>query len=567
MPNAVSSAIAETWGSLRTLAGNPGLRRLNLALAGSMIGDWAYATAVVVWAYEQGGASAVGIWATIRLGAVALVTPVAALLADRYPRIAVLVGSGLLRAVTMLAAAGVIAFDGPPLAVYALATVASIVAAPFRPAQLALLPSLVRTPEELTAANGVGSTLESLAFFVGPALGGLLLTVSSVPVVIVVQVATLLWSSVLVLSIRRLQEPQAQLDPLPPATDHDDGQQGPGAAPESDDGFWTELVAGIRVIAADRDLRLITGLYAAQTFVAGASLVFEVTLAAEALGLGAAGVGYLDSVMGVGALAGGLVAIALARRARLATDFGIGVMFWALPLVLIAIWPQVAAAFVAMFIIGVANPIADVNANTIMQRVVPDAVLGRVFGALDTALIAAMALGTLVTPLLIEALGIQATLLALAAPVVLVSAAAIPRLRHLDVALREPAHYSLLRGLPVFSPLLRTEVEAIALGLQEQRVDPGAVVVTQGEPGDRFYVVERGSVDVLRDGQVVARLAAGDCFGEIALLRDVPRTATVVAVDSCVLQTLDRSAFLSATSNVDVRSRIDAMAAKRLPSY
>jgi MFS family permease len=220
-----------------------------------------------------------------------------------------------------------------------------------------------------------------------------------------------------------------------------------------------------------------------------------------------------------------------------------------------------------MFVIGVANPVADVNANTIMQRVVPDSVLGRVFGALDTALVAAMALGALITPLLIEALGIRGALAALAVPVVLTVTFAWPRLRRIDVSLREPAHYGLLRSLSIFAPLQRTELEGVALQLEQREAEAGEVLLSEDEAGDRFYVLESGAVDVLRHGSIVTRLAAGDVFGEIALLRDVPRTASVVAVQDCVLQTLDRGAFLAAVGNVDVRSRVDAMAAKRLPAY
>lgn len=530
-----------------------------------MTGDWAYATAIVVWAYQQGGAAAVGIWGTVRLTVLAVATPFASTLADRLPRVAVMVGSDLGRAGIMAGAAVVIATGGPDLVVYTLATVAALVAAPFRPAQLALLPSLVHSPEELTAANGVGSTLESLAFFLGPALGGVLLTVSTVPVVITVQVATLLVSALLVASIARHRTDPAEDDPPegePPEQESAAAEDGAGSG-----GFWRESAAGFRAIAAEPDLRLVALLYSAQTLVAGASLVFEVTMADDLLGIGPEGVGYLDSVLGVGALVGGLVAIALATRGRLASDFGLGVLFWGVPLLLVTLWPGVGTAFAAMFVIGVANPVADVNANTIMQRVVPDAVLGRVFGALDTVLIAAMALGTLVTPLLIDAFGIRVALAVLALPVVLAVAAGWARLRRLDRTLREPAHYGLLRSLPVFTPLRRTELEAVALQLEPVEVQAGTTVLREGEAGDRFYVVESGAVEVVRHGEVVARLAAGDVFGEIALLRDVPRTASVVAVDDCVLQTLDREAFLAAVGNVEVRSRIDAIAARRLPAY
>jgi MFS family permease len=564
----VRTAVRETLSSLRTIWDNRSLRRLNLALAGSMIGDWAYATAIVVWAYENGGPTAVGLWFAIRLAAMAVVTPFAATLADRFPRIAVMVGTDLVRLVIVLAVAAVIAVDGPAAVVYVLATLASLVSAPFRPAQMALLPGLVRSPEELTAANAVGSTVESLAMFIGPAIGGLLLTLTGIPVVLLVNAVTFTWSAVLVLSIARSEaEVSAPLE--------DSGGDDPTADPDrptdaEDDpseSFWAQSVAGFRVLLANRDLRLITLLYCAQTVVAGASIVFEVTMADDLLGTGPAGVGYLDSVLGVGALVGGLLAVALAPRHRLASDFGLGVLFWAVPLLLVTVWPTAAVAFLAMFVLGVANPVADVNASTILQRLVPDAVMGRVFGALDAALIAAMALGSLVMPLLLRELGLQWALAALTLPVALLWLVTVPLLRSLDTRLEPPEHLPLVRALSVFQPLLQTDQEAVALQLVEQRVAAGTVVLTQGEAGDRFYVLESGAVDIVRDGDVVNTLAAGDCFGEIALLRDVPRTASVVATEDCVLQTLSREDFLAAVSNPEARTAADAIAARRLPSY
>jgi len=552
----VQRAVRETLSSLHTIWDSRALRRLNLALAGSMIGDWAYATAIVVWAYENGGPTAVGLWFAIRLAALAMVTPFAATLADRFPRIAVMVGCDLVRLVLVLAVAAVIATDGPAAVGYVLATLASLVAAPFRPAQMALLPGLVRSPEELTAANAVGSTVESLAMFIGPAIGGLLLTLTGVPVVLLVNAATFTWSALLVLSIARSGRTE---DVRPPPADAPDD--------EAAESFWAESMAGIRVLLTHRDLRLITLLYCAQTAVAGASIVFEVTMADELLGTGPAGVGYLDSVLGVGALVGGLLAVALAPRHRLASDFGLGVLFWAVPLLLVTVWPTAAVAFLAMFVLGVANPVADVNASTILQRLVPDAVMGRVFGALDSANIAAMALGSLVMPLLLATLGLQWALAVLTLPVALLWLVTVPRLRSLDARLQPPKHVRLVQALSIFQPLLQTEQEAVAMELVEQRVAAGTVVLTEGEAGDLFYVLESGAVDIVRDGVVVNRLTAGDCFGEIALLRDVPRTASVVASEDCVLQTLRREDFLAAVSNPEARSAADAIVARRLPSY
>jgi len=551
----IGTAINETRTSLATVFRNRSLRRLNLALAGSMIGDWAYYTALVVWAYGVGGATAVGIFGTVKMAVSAVGAPFTSALADRIPRRTLMVLCDVIRVVLVSAAAAMIEWEGPDLAVFALAVVAGLVGTAFRPAQLALTPSLVDEPDELTAANGVGSTIESLAFFVGPAVAGLLLGVADVAVVFLLNAATFVWSAVLV----------AGVHPKPVAV-QPTGPDGPDdGAEEPRSSFVRESLAGFGIVWRHPDLRLITVIYCAQTVVAGASLVFGVAIALDLTDLGPAGLGYLDSTLGVGALVGGLLTVALASRHRLASDFGWGVFFWAAPLLLIAVWPVAAAAFLAMAVIGAANPVVDVNANTILQRLAPDAVLGRVFGALESALIATMALGSLVMPLLIAWIGLRWGLVALSVPIAAIALVSLPRLRRLDVGIREPAGVSLLYGVPLFQPLRRPLVEQLAAKLEQRRVEAGDVVVREGDVGDLFYVIESGALDARHDGRLLTHMSAGDHFGEIALLRDVPRTATVVATEDSVLQTIQREDFLAAlTGDEELRGRTESVAARRL---
>ncbi|HTE74866.1 MAG TPA: MFS transporter, partial [Actinomycetes bacterium] len=222
----IGTAINETRRSLATVFRNRALRRLNLALAGSMIGDWAYATAVAVWAYGVGGATAVGVFGTVRLTVAAVGAPFASALADRIPRRTLMVGCDLLRAVLVTAAAALVEWEGPELAVFGLAVVAGLAGTAFRPAQLALTPSLVEQPDELTAANGVASTIESLAFFVGPALGGILLSVADVASVFLLNALTYLWSAALVAGVHprassALTRPPAPGEDEAPSGDED----------------------------------------------------------------------------------------------------------------------------------------------------------------------------------------------------------------------------------------------------------------------------------------------------------------------------------------------------------
>jgi MFS family permease len=553
----ISDPVRETRTSLATIARNPNLRRLNLAFAGSSIGDWAYATAILVWAYDVGGVTAVGVWATLRLLLIALVTPFSSTLADRFSRKSVMIGADLCRAVLVALAAVLIATDAPALSVFIVATLASLSGSPFQPALAALLPSLVDRPQELTAANGMASTLESLAFFIGPAIGGLLLSVTTVQVVVAFNAVTFLVSAALVSRIRVAAKTSVEVG---------DTQTEPSE--DSSGSFLADSLAGFGEIWRRPDLRLVSIVYCAQTLVAGASFVFGVAVAVQMTSFGAHGVGYLDSVLGIGSIIGGLVAIARATRQRLASDFAVGVLFWALPLLLIAVWPQTGAALLAMFVIGIANPVVDVNASTIIQRSAPDEVLGRVFGALESGLIAAMSLGSLIMPLLIIALGLRWSLAVLAGFMALVVLPAMARFRRLDRHLHEPEGLTLLRETTLFAPLESKSLELIAQQLVRVEVAAGEAIIREGEEGDQFYLVESGELAVTFAGRPLGVAGPGEPIGEIALLRDVPRTATVTAVQPTVLLALSREDFLSAVSgDSEVNNRADDLIARRIPTY
>ncbi|MFN8159092.1 MAG: MFS transporter, partial [Candidatus Nanopelagicales bacterium] len=561
-----------------TVFRNPGLRNINLAFAGSAIGDWAYATAIVVWAYSQGGLTLVGIWGTVRLLLMALVTPFASTLVDRWPRKMVMITSDLVRGALVFLVAALIFIEVNDVVILVLATLAALVGSPFRPAVAALMPSLVDEPEELTAANGAASTIESLAFFVGPALGGVMLTVLDVSAVIIFDGLTFLWSAFLV---SRIRVPKHHLSPgQKPATlaevapDEALDAVGQGAVSvavaedKKTEGFVAESLAGFKAILADKDLRLVAGVYCAQTIVAGASIVYTVEMAVQMTTFGAEGVGYMDSVLGVGAILGGLVAIGRASKQRIATDFGWGVVFWAVPLVLAALGDAMWAALTAVLIIGFANPIVDVNASTIMQRLTPDAVLGRVFGALETALIAAMAFGSIVYPILFHWVGLRWSLAILGIAVTLLVLPTFGRLRRLDGVLGASEELELLSQIPLFAPLEPKSLEDVARQLKRREVRAGEAVITEGEVGDRFYIVEFGRTTATHNGQVLSTQKPGDPFGEIALLRDVPRTATVTADEDSVLLYLERDEFLAAvTGNSEVAGRVDDLIARRIPTY
>jgi MFS family permease len=518
-----------------------------------VVGDWAYAVAVSVYAYGEGGPAAVGVLAVVRYLLMAVVTPFAATLADRYPRRAVMISADLIRAALVVIAAGVIFSEGPALLVYGLAIVTSLAGTPFRPSQAALLPKHARDSGELTAANVASSTIESVGFFAGPALGGLLLAVADIPVVYLFNAATFIWSAALVFRIRPVAEPALQED----AADETD------AVPSV--GFLRESAAGFGTILRSRDLRALVGLYSAQCVVAGASAVFIVAVALDMLDLGKAGVGYLDATLGVGGLVGGFVALVLAQRGRLAFDFALGVFLWAGPLVLIAAWPTLPSAIIALILIGIANSLVDINVYTILQRVVPDEVMGRVFGALESSLIGAMALGALLMPILISTIGLRGGLLVIGAAVSAVALLALPRLLSIDRTTLAPAGIDLLLGIPMLAPLPERILERLARSLVTVELKAGETAVREGDEGDRFYIVKSGTLSVSKVGEQVAELGQGESFGEIALLRDVPRTATVTAATDVVLLALDRRHFIPAvTGHGDAHEAAELVISSRM---
>ena len=534
----VRRALRDTWTSLASVFVSPALRRIQLALAGSMIGDWAYATAVIVWAYGEGGAELVGLWGAVRLLLMAFAAPIGSSLADRLPRKAVLIGSDLVRAALVCAAAVMLIVDAPAMAILAVATLTALIGCVFRPAQMAWLPSLTTKPEQLTAANGASSTIESLAFFLGPALGALLVSATNVQTVFFLNAATFLLSAALVYGIR----PVVRDAPGDGRDDEDAGEKV---------GMLREMGGGFTHIAHDRDLLMVAVLVCAQTIVAGATIVLGVVLAVDVLDAGPEAVGIIDSMFGVGAIVGGFFAIARSTRNRLAGDLALGTALWSLPLLFIVVYPSPVTVFAAVILLGFGNPLVDVNFATIVQRLTPDAVLGRVFGAYEGALIGTMALGSALTPQLLDQIGLRWTLATLALVVGIPALLFIPRCLRLDATLRPPEGTELLRSIPIFAPMPPASVEALAGRLVRETALAGTTIIREGEGSDRFLVIESGRVEVTQDGRHLRFEGPGEFFGEIGLLRDVPRTATVTAVEDSQLLSLEREAFLDAVRGTD----------------
>lgn len=563
----VSEQLGESRIAITSVLRNRSLRRLNLALVGSVIGDWAFSVAISVYAYNNGGATALGIISVVRYLVMAVLAPLLATLADRFDRRLVMFGADAVRVVLVFASAAIVEFDGPELPVYALSVLTGIAGMVFRPAQAAILPSLAQDPSELTAANVVSSTINSIGFFVGPAVGGLLLAVADIGAVFAFNALTFVWSAIMVLGVRPVTRSAdgTETSDTPETPDGNAEESGSSAAAG---GMFAGVGDGYRVILGNRHLRLIVALYVAQTVVAGCSAVYEVAIALDLLGLEDSGVGVLNAALGVGGLIGGAVALVLSQRGRLSRDFGIGVVLWAAPLLLIVAVPSLPSALLAMMLIGLGNSLVDVNAETIVQRLVPDEVLGRVFGALDSAAIGGMALGAGIMPLLIVTVGLSTGLLIVAVSVTALVLVSVRGLQRVDRIALAPDGLETLRAVPMLSVLPDHAIERLARMSVRMTLPAGHMVFEQGDEGDRFYVIESGEVEVSKVGEPVARLGAMGSFGEIALLRDVPRTASVLTLTEVVVRALDRRHFLAAvTGHADASEQAELVVVRYMDIF
>jgi MFS family permease len=534
---------------------NRNLRRVQLAAVGATIGDWGYMLAVSVFAFrEGGGAQAVGLLLLVRMLPAGLISPFAAVLADRFPRERVMVAVDLARVPLILAAAISAYSNGPHIVVYAVAVATSIIGTPFKPAEAALIGSLAKTPSELTAANVSFGTIESLGAFAGPAIAGVLLAVVSPGTVFVFTAVLALWSAACIAGVKVPVEAEAALDEAP--------------AEEAAAGVLHEVGAGFRALAEDGRLAILSTLFAAQWLVSGIYYVVIVVIAIDLLGLGNGGVGYLDSACGVGALVGVLGAgTTLVGVRRLSVPFIVGSLLWSIPFILIGAYVNTAFALLMFAVLGVGSVLATVSGYTLTQRAVDNEVLGRAFGVYQTLGYVVTGVGAAITSPLIDWLGTRGALVATGCVVPALTIAFGPKLLQIDLEATAPAarRLGLLRGSDIFAPLPGIAIESLASQLVEQSYPAGTEIIREGDIGDRFYLIALGKVEVSTQGKLAATLGEGDYIGEIALLRDVPRTATCTAASDVEAFSLEREPFLEAvTGHAGSKETADRVIGARL---
>jgi MFS family permease len=511
--------------AIRQVMRNRALRRVSAGWLASVASEWTFVIALLVTAHDFGGVVGVAGVTTARMLPASLLAPLIAGVADRLPRASVLLTLHVLRAALVAVAAAGGVLEMPALVVGA-AVLEGMAAVLNRPTTLSLQPELARTPRELIAANAVASTGEAIGVLAGPAIGGVLLAVGGAPPAMLAAALGFALAAMALLPVVRA---------------------GSGAPPRDTSAAAGADEAGYTVLLRYPSASLLAGLFTAQTLVRGAFTVLLVAASIELLGLGRSGIGFLTATQGAGALLGAIFAFGLVGGRRLALTFSVCLALWGIPIALIGAAPAAAVAFVGGGVIGGANALLDVAGFTLMLRSVPDTLRARLFGLFEALVGIAVTLGSLTAPLLVALLSLPVALIAvgLLLPVLaLVSASQVSRVQSRTAVPDE--ELALVRGISLFAPLSLAAQERVAGSMRPVAVAAGAPVVREGEVGDAYYVIVSGAAEVSRGGSRLRLLGPREAFGETALLRDVPRTATVTALEPLELRRLERAAFMEA---------------------
>ena len=518
--------------AVRVLAANPRLMRVVGAFTCVTLAEWAYVTALSIHAYRSSGALAVGfVGARLFLAAVSSGIHPSRLRRRSAGRTLseIAAVSGLLVAATAALAAATTTL----VPLLALLGLEAIVSAQYRPAQAALIPGLSRSPQEVVVTATALSTVKTLSQALGAVLGGALLAVVSPKVVFAGAAAVFMLGAGIGLPLwwhQSVAKPTRE----PGAT------KGNGAGP-------------LRELVIDMRSRTVAGILAAsglRTFVRGMWIAIAVIASLRLLHAGSTGVGLLMLAAGIGSLIAAPISSRLMTLRHIGTPAAVALVACGIPLAIIAALPHFGLALVLIAVWGVGMAVSDVATSSILYRAVESPLLPRVTGTIESAKLALEGLGGFLAPVLASTIGIRAALVIAAAPLPLLVATGWTTLHRVDATAAERAtllemlhRISCLRGLSVGS------MDALATRLKPLAVsDSGKEIVRQGESGDRFYIIEEGSAEVLIDGYLVDVLHKGQGFGERALLRNARRAATVRSLSPMQLLVLDRDDFLTAVT-------------------
>jgi len=510
--------------------GNRDLGLLGVARICVSFASWSFAIALGVYGFEAHGAVGVGIVALVRFLPGAIVSPFAGLLVDRYPRIVVLLVSSVTTTAVLAGATLAASLDAPSAVVFIFPALFAITSCAYAPAESALMPGLARSPQELSAGNVTHSAMENSGFLLAAIVTGLLLGATSPAYVFGVAAGAWALATLTIAAVKRDSRP---------TYGHD----------EQLSGIVAELGLGLRALVEHPALRLSSATLITLLLFEGFADVIGIVMVLELLHLEEGSVGFLSASWGLGALLGGAGLALLFDRGKLVIAIAIGSVILGLATMLPGIWPREPVAYLGWLAVGAGFTLVDVAAKTLMQRLGSDETMGRVIGSLESARLAAMAIGSIGAIVLLELVEPRGALLILGALMPIFVILCWSRLRGFEVgAPVAEEQYLLLRENSIFAPLPIAVLERLSHDLVTIDVEPGEDVIVQGEIGDRFFLIESGEVEVIENGDFRRTEGPGESFGEIALLYDVPRTATVRAKVATRLLALERDQFLTAVT-------------------
>jgi MFS family permease len=523
--------------AIASVTHNRNLRIAQLSSLSAWTGEFLFLTAMTVYAYEENGAAGVGLIGFLRVLPTTFALPLLGALADHMSRRLLLVITSLLRALTAAGAAAAAA-GGLPLVTYTLVTLSTICHSAYRPVLAAVLPTLCTTPAELASANAVRSILDGLASLVGPLAAAGIIAAAS-PAASFVAVAALSAAAAALIGTLRYE-----------SVSHESER---GRRPHIQ--ILGGLVEGLRELRAGNRAVVVIVLGALQCLVRGALLVLAVVIAVRLTGMGQAGVGVLWAAFGIGGLVAAMGTVGAAGSNRLGTLFGLGIGAWGLPIVLAGVVLHSWVAVAAFAVMGAANALVDVAGFTLLQRLAPDPMLARILTVTEAVFALAVAVGSLVTAPLLSALGDKGTIIATGCVLPVAVALYVKQLRAIDAEIGVRAdRIALLRRVGAFQLLPVPAIEGLAQHLEHVRVAAGCDVFREGDPGDGFYIIESGEMSIIKGGREVSRLSSGGSFGEIALLRSIPRTATVLATEDAELAVVSGPRFIAAVTGFSATS-------------
>jgi MFS family permease len=526
---------------------NAAIRKIEIAWTAGMAADGAFLVVVLVVAYDSGGALAAGILGAVRVVPSIVSAPFAPRLVMRFRGDRVLAAINAVRSLGAIATAGVVATELPIELTYLLAALVAGAGSLVRPIQTALLPAFARSPRELVAANVASSMGEGLGTFVGPLLAGILIATTGSVGASVLVAATFAGAAAALTGIRFERVVDAR----------------GGIADESPQ--RPRLSEAPAVLRRYPTALVVTSDFAVQCLVRGLLITLIVVGSIELLDMGDTGVGLLTAAIGLGGFAGAAGALALKGGGSLGRVFLVALAGWGIPLALIGAVPVPLVAIAALFATGVSNAVLDVSGFTLLQRGVSNEDRVTVFAASESLWGVGLLVGSLLSPALIAVFDPRGAFLVAGAILpVLAIATWRPIERGSRVAGDAEEHLALLRSNPLFAPLPLTALDRLAESLSPVAFAQGDLVMRKGEPGDHYLLIADGELEVTDDGRRLRTCGPGDGVGEIALVRRVPRTATVVARTAVNGFTIDAHAFLAAVSGPAAAAAAEAVVAARL---